>query len=30
VVKHPARMEMIEKEMAKLEKPLQVLESSCL
>ena len=30
VVKQPARMEMIEKEMAKLEKPDQVRTSSCL
>ena len=30
VVKQPARIEMIEKEMAKLEKPDQVRLSSCL
>ena len=30
VVKHPARMEMIEKEIAKLEKPDHVRDSSCL
>ena len=30
VVKQPARMEMIEKEMAKLENPDQVRFSSCL
>ena len=30
VVKQPARMEMIEKEMAKLENPLQVRFNSCL
>ena len=30
VVKQPARIEMIEKEMAKLEKPDQVRFSSCL
>ncbi len=30
VVKQPARMEMIEKEMAKFEKPLQFRLSSCL
>ena len=30
VVKHPARMEMIENEMAKLEKPDHVRLSSCL
>jgi hypothetical protein len=30
VVKQPARIEMIEKEIAKLEKPLQPLFSSCL
>jgi len=29
VVKQPDRMEMMEKEMAKLEKPLQVRLSSC-
>ncbi len=30
VVKHPARTEMIEKEIAKLEKPLHPRLSSCL
>ncbi len=30
VVKQPARIEMMEKEIAKLEKPLQVRDSSCL
>src|SRR3954469_17888945 len=30
VVKQPARMEMIENEMAKLEKPDQLRDSSCL
>ena len=30
VVKHPARMEMMENEIAKLEKPLQERFSSCL
>jgi len=30
VAKHPARMEMIENEMAKLEKPDQERDSSCL
>jgi hypothetical protein len=30
VVKHPARIEMIENEMAKLEKPDQLRFSSCL
>lgn len=30
VVKQPARMEMIEKEIAKLEKALHVRDNSCL
>ena len=30
VVKHPARMEMIEKEIAKFEKPDHVRDNSCL
>ena len=30
VVKHPVRIDIMEKEMAKLEKPDQVLLSSCL
>ena len=30
VVKQPAKMEMIEKEIAKFEKPLQLRLSSCL
>jgi hypothetical protein len=30
VVKHPARIEMIENEMAKFENPDQLRESSCL
>ncbi len=30
VVKQPARIEMIENEMAKLEKPLHLRRSSCL